>query len=110
IPEGLFESELFGHRKGAFTGAHMDKAGYLSSAHGGTLFLDEIGEIGPNIQVKLLRAIETGEYAPVGDTRVRISDIRIISATNRNLADMVKSGSMREDFYYRITVIRIGLP
>jgi transcriptional regulator with PAS, ATPase and Fis domain len=110
IPENLVESEFFGHRKGAFTGAHIDKTGYLHSANGGTLFLDELGELGLNMQVKLLRALETGEYAPVGHTHFRKSDVRIISATNRDFSGMVNKGLIREDFYYRISVIPIVLP
>jgi PAS domain S-box-containing protein len=110
IPENLTESEFFGHRKGAFTGAHIDKTGYLHTADGGTLFLDEVGELGLNLQVKLLRALETGEYTPVGDTHVRRSDARIISATNRDFSAMVRQGLIREDFYYRISVIPIMLP
>jgi PAS domain S-box-containing protein len=110
IPENLVESEFFGHRKGAFTGAHIDKTGYLHTADGGTLFLDEVGELGLNMQVKLLRALETGEYTPIGDTRFRRSDARIISATNRDFNAMVNKGMVREDFYYRISVIPIVLP
>lgn len=110
IPEGLAESEFFGHRKGAFTGAYTDKPGYLSSSNEGTLFLDEVGEIGLNLQVKLLRAIETGEYTPVGDTKVRRARFRCIAATNRNLQEMVRAGLMREDFFYRIAVVPINLP
>jgi len=110
IPEGLIESEFFGHRKGAFTGAHLDKKGYFYCAGSGTLFLDEVGEIGLNMQAKLLRAIETGEFTPVGDTRVQKADACIISATHRNLSDMAKMGQMREDFFYRIAVIPITVP
>lgn len=110
IPETLVESEFFGHRKGAFTGAHIDKTGYLHTASGGTLFLDEVGELGLNIQVKLLRALEIGDYTPVGDTQVRKSNLRIISATNRDFEAMVGKGRIREDFYYRISVIPILLP
>ncbi|MBW1737459.1 MAG: sigma-54-dependent Fis family transcriptional regulator, partial [Deltaproteobacteria bacterium] len=110
IPENLVESEFFGHRKGAFTGAHIDKTGYLHTADGGTLFLDEVGELGLNIQVKFLRALENGEYIPVGDTQVRKSDFRVISATNRDFSEMVSKGHVREDFYYRISVIPIVLP
>ena len=110
ISENLIESEFFGHRKGAFTGADSDKNGYFHAADKGTLFLDEVGEIGLNMQVKLLRVLETGEYTPVGDTRSRKSDIRIVFATNRNPSDMVEAGLMREDFYYRISVIPINLP
>jgi transcriptional regulator with PAS, ATPase and Fis domain len=110
IPETLVESEFFGHRKGAFTGAHIDKRGYLATANGGTLFLDEVAELKINIQVKLLRALENGEYIPVGETQPRRSSLRIISATNRDFPGMVNSGLIREDFYYRISVIPIHLP
>jgi PAS domain S-box-containing protein len=110
IPENLIESEFFGHRKGAFTGADTDKNGYFHTAHQGVLFLDEVGEIGLNMQVKLLRVLETGEYTPVGETRARTSDVRVIFATNRMPSEMVKQGLMREDFYYRISMIPINLP
>ncbi len=110
IPEGLIENEFFGHKKGAFTGAHIDKQGYLAISDGGTLFLDEVGEIGLNMQVKLLRIIETREFSPVGETKAQKSDFRFISATNRNLPNMLKGDLMREDFYYRISVIPIFLP
>ena len=110
IPEQLLESEFFGHRKGSFTGAHRDKEGFLDRADGGTLFLDEVGELSPGIQVKLLRAVEGGGYTPVGSTVVKHSRIRIIAATNRNLEERVRTGHMREDFYYRIHVIPIRIP
>jgi PAS domain S-box-containing protein len=110
IPENLVESEFFGHRRGAFTGAHIDKTGYLHTTDGGTLFLDEVGELGLNIQVKFLRALENGEYIPVGDTQVRNSNFRVISATNRDFSEMVNKGKVREDFYYRISIIPIVLP
>ncbi len=110
IPENLLEREFFGHKKGAFTGAAMDSSGLLDKAHGGTLFLDEIGELRLDMQVKLLRAIDGGTYFPVGDSRSRKSDFRLISATNRNLRDMVKSGRMREDFFFRIDIVPIDLP
>ena len=110
IPEQLAESEFFGHKKGAFTGAHTDKHGYLYVANGGTLFLDEVGELDVNIQVKFLRAFETGEYSPIGDTKTYTSDFRLISATNKDLAQLVAEGKMREDFYYRISVIPIYIP
>lgn len=106
----LFEREFFGHRKGAFTGADRDQSGFFASAQHGTLFLDEIGELPLTMQVKLLRAIETGEYTPVGDTRARTADVRIIAATNRNPDKMLEQGTMREDFYYRICILLIGLP
>jgi PAS domain S-box-containing protein len=110
IPETLLESEFFGHKKGAFTGAHMDRPGFLDLADGGVLFLDEVGELSLNIQVKLLRAIEGGGYTPVGSTKVKRSDIRIIGATNRDLKERVRSGLMRDDFFYRIHIIPITLP
>ena len=110
IPENLLESEFFGHKKGAFTGADADKTGYLDEAHGGSLFLDEIGEIKQDLQVKLLRAIEGGGYNPVGSNEVRKPDFRIIAATSRNLAELVQKGKMRSDFFYRVHVIPINLP
>jgi PAS domain S-box-containing protein len=110
IPEHLLESEFFGHRKGAFTGASADTHGYLDIANGGSLFLDEVAELSPDMQVKLLRAIEGGRYFPVGDSRARHSDFRVIAATNRNLREMVKSGRVREDFFFRIHIIPITLP
>jgi two-component system, NtrC family, response regulator HydG len=110
IPENLLESEFFGHKKGAFTGAYADKAGYLDIADRGTLFLDEVGELTLNMQVKLLRAIDGGDYTPVGSGRPKKSNFRVIAATNRRLMDLVKEGEMREDFYYRIHVIPIALP
>jgi len=110
IPENLIESEFFGHRKGAFTGAYTDKHGYFHSADQGTLFLDEVSDIGLNMQVKLLRAIEGGNYTPVGDTRPRKAYVRIITAMNKDPLEMVNKGLMREDFFYRIGVIPITLP
>jgi PAS domain S-box-containing protein len=110
IPETLMESEFFGYKKGAFTGASMDKRGYLDESDGGTLFLDEVGEIGLNMQVKLLRAISGDGYTPVGSNLTKNSDVRIIAATNRNLRDLVKRGVMREDFFYRIHILPIYLP
>jgi PAS domain S-box-containing protein len=110
IPETLMESEFFGYKKGAFTGANMDKRGYLDEAHSGTLFLDEVGDIGQNMQVKLLRAISGDGYTPVGSNTIKNADVRIIAATNRNLRDLVKKGVMREDFFYRIHILPIYLP
>jgi transcriptional regulator with PAS, ATPase and Fis domain len=104
------ESEFFGYKKGAFTGANMDKRGYLDEAHSGTLFLDEVGDIGQNMQVKLLRAISGDGYTPVGSNTIKNADVRIIAATNRNLRDLVKKGVMREDFFYRIHILPIYLP
>jgi two-component system, NtrC family, response regulator HydG len=108
--ETLLESELFGHEKGAFTGAHKAKIGRFEQADGGTLFLDEIGEISPSIQVKLLRFLQDREFERVGGTDTRTVDVRFIFATNRNLEDAVKSGIFREDLYYRINVITIQVP
>jgi PAS domain S-box-containing protein len=110
IPENLLESEFFGHRKGAFTGAHADKQGYLDLADGGTLFLDEVGELGLSLQAKMLRAIEGGGYSPVGSSVNKVSDFRIIAATNRNLLEQVRKRGLREDFFYRIHVIPINVP
>jgi transcriptional regulator with PAS, ATPase and Fis domain len=110
IPEALMESEFFGHRKGAFTGAVIDKHGFLDLADGGTLFLDELGEIGQSMQVKLLRAIDGGGFTPIGDSQVKIPDLRIVAATNRDVAAQVRMGHIREDFFYRIHVIPIHLP
>ncbi len=110
IPENLLESELFGYIKGAFTGAYSDKAGLFEVAHGGTIFLDEIAELPPLLQVKLLRVVQEKTFRRIGgadDIRV---DVRIISATHQNLADNVKSGSFREDLYYRLNVIPLQLP
>jgi PAS domain S-box-containing protein len=110
IPETLLESEFFGYRKGAFTGAYIDKHGYMDLANRGTLFLDEVGELGLNIQVKLLRAIEGGGYTPVGSSKIKQSDIRIIAATNRDLMEQVNRKAVRPDFFYRIHVLPITLP
>ena len=110
IPEHLLEREFFGHRKGAFTGAVTDKAGFLDEADGGCLFLDEIGEIKQDLQVKLLRAIEGGGYTPLGSNEVLRPNFRIIAATSRNLPELVQKGSMRSDFFYRVHVIPIHLP
>ncbi len=110
ISENIVESEFFGYRKGAFTGAEKDREGVLGTADGGTLFLDEIGDLGPNLQVKLLRAIEGGGYTPVGGTRVIKPDLRIVAATNKNLKRLVEKGLMREDFFYRVHIIPIRLP
>jgi DNA-binding NtrC family response regulator len=110
IPENLLESELFGHKKGAFTSAVDDKKGLIPMAHEGTLFLDEIGELSQALQVKLLHVIQTKELTPVGDTRVITVDIRIIAATNADLQQRVKDGRFREDLYYRLNVIEIHMP
>jgi transcriptional regulator with PAS, ATPase and Fis domain len=110
IPENLLESELFGHKKGAFTSANEDKKGLITMANNGTLFLDEIGELPQSLQVKLLHVIQTKELTPVGDTRVITVDVRIIAATNADLMQRVKEGRFREDLYYRLNVIEIHMP
>lgn len=110
ISENLIESELFGHKKGSFTGATEEKAGLFKVADGGTLFLDEIGDLPLNLQVKLLRAIEDKQFLPVGGTKHVSSNVRIIAATNQNLFEKTKSGEFREDLYYRLNVIEIKLP
>ncbi len=110
IPETLFESELFGYKKGAFTGASRDKDGVFKAAAGGTLFLDEVGEIPLQVQVKLLRVIEMREIKPLGSNTIIPINVRIIAATNRDLAKEVEKGSFREDLYYRLNIIEIYLP
>lgn len=110
LPEALFESELFGYTKGAFTGAESNRAGLVESASGGTLFLDEVGDIPLSDQVKLLRLLETRRYRRVGSNEWQEADFRLICATNKNLSSMVRSGAFREDLYYRLGVFEIGLP
>jgi len=110
IPAQLVESTLFGHKKGAFTGAVADHAGKFTEAHGGTLFLDEIGELPLDTQVKLLRALQEGEIEPVGGTRVERVNVRLISATNRRLLNLAQTGAFREDLYYRLNVFPVYLP
>ncbi len=110
LAESLFESELFGHVKGAFTGATMDKTGLVEAAQGGTLFLDEIGDVSLGDQVKLLRLLETRRFRRVGSTQPRVADFRLICATNKNLAERVGAGAFREDLYYRLNVFEIELP
>jgi transcriptional regulator with PAS, ATPase and Fis domain len=110
IPETLIESELFGHEKGAFTGADRQKLGRIELAHRGTLFIDEVGEIPKSSQVKLLRVLQEKTLIRVGGTKTIMSDFRLIAATNRDLADEVAAGHFREDLYYRLNVISITLP
>ena len=110
LPETIIEAELFGAEKGAYTGAHVTREGRFARAHGGTLFLDEIGELPPQIQVKLLRVLQSGEYERVGGFDTLYTDCRIIAATNRDLKAAVESGDFREDLYYRLNVIPITVP
>ena len=110
IPEGIIESELFGHKKGSFTGASDDRKGYFEQANKGTIFLDEIGEAPLETQVKLLRVLETGEYMRVGESKVRRTDVRVIAATNKILSDLVKKEKFRQDLYYRLKTVNIHIP
>jgi len=110
IPESLFESAMFGHRRGAFTGAHESQAGFAEQSSGGTLFLDEIGDIPLAQQVKLLRMLQESEVTPVGASRAVRVDLRVVAATNQDLEVMVRAGRFRQDLYYRINVLRIHLP
>ena len=110
IPSGIIESELFGHKKGSFTGAHETRKGYFESADKGTIFLDEIGELPLETQAKLLRVIEQGEFIKVGDTKSEKVDVRVIAATNRDLMEEVKKGNFRQDLYYRIKTITLTSP
>ena len=110
ITESLFESQLFGYKKGAFTGADRDTPGYFERAEGGTLFLDEIGELSPAMQTKLLRVLNDKSYTRVGDTRPRKADVRIIAATNKNLRELSSKGKFREDLFYRLHVLALDLP
>ncbi|MEA3545901.1 MAG: sigma-54 dependent transcriptional regulator [Thermodesulfobacteriota bacterium] len=110
IPENLFESELFGHEKGSFTGATASREGHFEAAQGGTLFLDEVGELPLSLQAKLLRALQEKRISRVGSSREIAVDVRVVAATNRNLRDLVASGAFREDLYYRLNVFEVELP
>ncbi|MEE9523481.1 MAG: sigma-54 dependent transcriptional regulator, partial [Thermodesulfovibrionales bacterium] len=110
IPENLLESELFGYKKGAFTGANSDKTGLIVIADGGTLFLDEIGDMPMSLQSKILKVLESGELMPLGDTKVKSVDVRLITATNKDIEKHIKKGLFREDLYYRLNVFEIKLP
>ena len=110
IPAGIIESELFGHKKGSFTGASEDRKGYFEEADNGTIFMDEIGETPLETQVKLLRVLESGEFMRVGDSKMRKTDVRIIAATNKNLRQEAEKGNFRRDLYYRLRTVTIDLP
>ena len=110
IPEGIIESELFGHKKGAYTDARDDRKGYFETANKGTIFLDEIGETPLETQVKLLRVLESGEFMPVGDSKTKKTDVRVIAATNKDLADLVSKGLFRQDLFYRLKTVTINSP
>jgi Nif-specific regulatory protein len=110
LPENLLDAELFGHMRGAFTGAVADSPGWFERAAGGTIFLDEVGEMTPSLQVKMLRVLESGEYSRVGSTTVRRSDARVVAATNRDLGERVRQGEMRQDLLYRLNVLEVTVP
>jgi transcriptional regulator with PAS, ATPase and Fis domain len=110
LPDTLLESELFGHRRGAFTGAHQDKKGLFEAADRGTIFLDEIGETEPGMQVRLLRAIQEGEIRPIGSSDTLKVDVRVLAATNRDLETLVREERFREDLFYRLRVVEIRVP
>ena len=110
IPEGTMDSELFGHVKGSFTGAHAERKGYFEEADGGTLFLDEIAEMPLSTQVKLLRLLESGEFIKVGSSKILKTDVRIVAATNVNVLQAIDKGKFREDLYYRLNTVPIVLP
>jgi len=107
IPTGIIESELFGHKKGSFTGANEDRKGYFETANKGTIFLDEIGETPLETQVKLLRVSETGEFIRVGDSKTLYTDVRVIAATNKDLSDLVEKNKFRQDLYFRLKTVQV---
>ena len=110
IPEGTIDSELFGHEKGSFTGAHDSRKGYFEVVDGGTIFLDEVAELPMSTQVRLLRVLETGEFMKVGSSKAIKTDVRVIAATNVNIPNAIKEGKFREDLYYRLNTISIFMP
>ena len=110
IPEGLIESELFGAEKGAYTGAVQKRVGYFEEADGSTIFLDEIGEMPKEAQVRLLRVLETGRFSRVGSSQQQETDVRIVAATNKDLAEEVQAGRFRKDLYYRLSTVLIDIP
>ncbi|MDI6403041.1 sigma-54 dependent transcriptional regulator, partial [Balneolaceae bacterium ANBcel3] len=110
IPEGIIESELFGHEKGAYTGAHESRMGYFEQADGGTIFLDEIVDTPKNVQVKLLRILEAGEFFRVGSSKLRKVNVRVIAASNKDMWKSVQSGDFREDLFYRLNTVTISIP
>ncbi|RMG82894.1 MAG: sigma-54-dependent Fis family transcriptional regulator, partial [Bacteroidetes bacterium] len=110
IPPGTIDSELFGHEKGAFTGASSDRKGYFEVANGGTIFLDEVAELPLETQVRLLRVLETGEFIRVGSSKIQKTNVRIVAATNVNIPDAIKKGKFREDLYYRLNTVPIYIP
>src|SRR5580658_9551338 len=110
IPEGTIDSELFGHEKGSFTGAHEARKGYFETVNGGTIFLDEVGELPHGTQARLLRVLESGEYIKVGSSKVLKTDVRLIAASNVDLQEAVRAGKFREDLYYRLSTVPISIP
>src|SRR5690554_2260703 len=110
IPEGTIDSELFGHEKGAFTGATQTRSGYFEEADGGTIFLDEVGELPLTTQVRLLRVLENGEFLKVGSSKVQKTDVRIVAATNIKMVEAINKGKFREDLFYRLSTVEINLP
>ncbi len=110
IPEGTIDSELFGHKKGAFTGATSTRSGYFEEADGGTIFLDEVGELPLHTQIRLLRVLENGDFLKVGSSKTQKTDVRIVAATNTNMVEAIKKGKFREDLYYRLSTIEIMIP